>query len=139
MVIPGLRVIGGGRMGGALLAGLVAGGWAAAEEIRVVERLAGRADDLAERFPRVAIADTVSPAEGHVLAVKPGDVETACRALAGAGAGAPVLSIAAGVTVDRLEAALAPGTPVGGAMPKTPAPGGGGAGGGGGGPPPGGG
>src|ERR687893_351331 len=121
MVMPRLQVIGGGKMGEALLAGLVAGGWAAADEIRVVERLAGRADDLAERFPRVAIADTVGPAEGHVLAVKPGDVETACRTLAGAGDGSPVLSIAAGVTVDRLEAALAPGTPVVRAMPNTPA------------------
>src|SRR5918997_125903 len=121
MVMPRLQVIGGGKMGEALLAGLVAGGWAAADEIRVVERLAGRADELAERFPRVAIADTVGPADGHVLAVKPGDVETACRALAGAGDGSPVLSIAAGVTVDRLEAALAPGTPVVRAMPNTPA------------------
>jgi pyrroline-5-carboxylate reductase len=32
-----------------------------------------------------------------------------------------VLSIAAGVTIDRLEAALAPGTPVVRAMPNTPA------------------
>lgn len=121
MAMPRLQVIGGGKMGEALLAGLVAGGWAPAAELRVVERLAGRASELAERFPGVAIGDTVAAAEGHVLAVKPGDVETACGALAEVGADAPVLSIAAGVTVDRLEAALAPGTPVVRAMPNTPA------------------
>jgi len=121
MVMPRLQVIGGGKMGEALLAGLVAGGWAPSGELRVVERLASRSDELADRFPGVAIGDTVEPAEGHVLAVKPGDVETACRALAAAGRGAPVLSIAAGVTVERLEAALAPGTAVVRAMPNTPA------------------
>ena len=121
MVMPRLQVIGGGKMGEALLAGLVAGGWAPADELRVVERLAGRSAELADRFPGVAIADTVGPADGHVLAVKPGDVEAACRAVADTGGGAPVLSIAAGVTVERLEASLAPGTAVVRAMPNTPA------------------
>ena len=58
-------------------------------------------------------------AHGHVLAVKPGDVETACRALADTSE--RVLSIAAGVTLRRLEACLPPGTPVVRAMPNTPA------------------
>ena len=56
-----------------------------------------------------------------MLAVKPGDVETACRALADTGSRVPVLSIAAGITLRRLEACLAPGTPVVRAMPNTPA------------------
>ncbi|HET6836206.1 MAG TPA: pyrroline-5-carboxylate reductase, partial [Acidimicrobiales bacterium] len=60
-------------------------------------------------------------AHGHVLAVKPGDVETACRALADTGSRAPVLSIAAGITIRRLEADLLPGTPVVRAMPNTAA------------------
>jgi pyrroline-5-carboxylate reductase len=67
------------------------------------------------------VADEPTAARGHVLAVKPGDVEGACGALAAAGEPAPVLSIAAGVTIARLEAALAPGTPVVRAMPNTPA------------------
>jgi pyrroline-5-carboxylate reductase len=121
MAMSRLQVIGGGKMGEALLAGLVGGGWAPAHELRVVERLPDRAGELAERFPGLVVADQVGPADGHVLAVKPGDVDGACRALAESGAGSPVLSIAAGVTVDRLEAALAPGTPVVRAMPNTPA------------------
>jgi pyrroline-5-carboxylate reductase len=121
MARPRLQLIGGGKMGEALLAGLVGGGWAPLADLRVVEKLPRRAAELAERFPGLAVGDDVGPADGHVLAVKPGDVEAACGTLADAEDGAPVLSIAAGVTVARLEAALAPGTPVVRAMPNTPA------------------
>ena len=116
-----LQVIGGGRMGEALVAGLLAAGWAPAADLRLVERLAERASDLRARFPGVAVAGEAAEAAGHVLAVKPGDVEEACRSLATVGSTAPVLSIAAGVTIARLEHALAPGTPVVRAMPNTPA------------------
>ena len=121
MAMPRLQVIGGGKMGEALLSGLVAGGWAPIGDLRVVERLPGRAGELAERFPGLDVGAEVAAAAGHVLAVKPADVEGACRALADDGSTAPVLSIAAGVTIGRLEAALAPGTPVVRAMPNTPA------------------
>ena len=46
-----LQVIGGGKMGEALLRGLVADGWAAAGELHVVEPDAGRRDLLAEALP----------------------------------------------------------------------------------------
>lgn len=121
MATPRLQVIGGGKMGEALVAGLVSSGWAPASELRVVERLPERARELAERFAGLDVAAAVGPAAGHVVAVKPGDVAAACRAVAGTGAGAPVLSIAAGVTITALEADLAPGTPVVRAMPNTPA------------------
>ncbi|MET0880162.1 MAG: pyrroline-5-carboxylate reductase [Acidimicrobiales bacterium] len=114
-----LQLVGGGRMGEALLAGLLAAGWAPAGEIRVVEALAPRRADLTERFPDIEVTDTVGPAEGTVLATKPGDIATACAAL-GADAGR-VLSIAAGVRLADLEGALPRGTPVVRAMPNTPA------------------
>lgn len=116
-----LQVIGGGKMGEALLAGLVSAGWAPIEDLRAVERLPDRAAELAARFPGLDVGDEVESAAGHVLAVKPGDVEGACRALAETDDTAPVLSIAAGVPIDRLEAALTPGTPIVRAMPNTPA------------------
>ena len=121
MVVPRLQVIGGGKMGEALLSGLLARRWAPAEEMRVVEVLPARADQLRERFPGLDVAERPSVADGHVVATKPGEVEAACRTLADAGSRTPVLSIAAGVTIDRLEAALAPSTPVVRAMPNTPA------------------
>jgi pyrroline-5-carboxylate reductase len=127
MAEPKLQVIGGGKMGEALIAGLVDHGWASLDELRVVEVVQARADDLTARYPGLTVADAPGPAAGHVIAVKPGDVESACHALAkladagGGAALAPVLSIAAGVTIARLEAALAPGTPVVRAMPNTPA------------------
>ncbi|MGH9111433.1 MAG: pyrroline-5-carboxylate reductase [Acidimicrobiales bacterium] len=121
MHVPELQVIGGGKMGEALLSGLVAAGWAGAADLRVVERLPPRVVELRDAFPDLAVADEPGEARGHVVAVKPGDVDEACRALAAIGSQAPVLSIAAGVTIARLEAALAPGTPVVRAMPNTPA------------------
>jgi pyrroline-5-carboxylate reductase len=121
MAMPRLQVIGGGKMGEALLAGLVAAGWAPVDELRVVEKLPDRATELGARFPGLDVGGAVGPAAGHLLAVKPGDVEGACRALGESGSTAPVLSIAAGVTIGRLESALAPGTPVVRAMPNTPA------------------
>ena len=106
-------------MGEALLGGLLDAGWAPAAELRVVEALAPRRAELTERFPDVEVTDAVGPAEGTVLATKPGDVAAACAAL-GADAGR-VLSIAAGVRLATLEEALPGGTAVVRAMPNTPA------------------
>jgi pyrroline-5-carboxylate reductase len=115
-----LQVIGGGRMGEALVGGLLASGWAPASDLRVVEKLTERADALRQAFPGLDVTDAPGQADGAVIAVKPGDVGAACAALAEHGS-APVVSIAAGVTIATLESALAPGTPVVRAMPNTPA------------------
>lgn len=113
-----LQLVGGGKMGEALLAGLIGQGWATEEDLAVVEKDERRAEALRAAFPKVTVTDTPGEAEGHVIAVKPGDVPAVCRAL---GDGAPVLSIAAGVTIGAMEAELAAGTPVVRAMPNTPA------------------
>ncbi len=104
-MVTRLAVVGGGRMGEALVGGLLAAGWAPADELCVVERVGARRAALVERFPDVAVQDAVPPAEGVVVAVKPGDVADACADVAGAGVGR-VLSIAAGVPIATLEAAL---------------------------------
>lgn len=113
-----LLVVGGGKMGEALVAGLTASGWARPDELAVVERLAERRDQLVPLLPGVVVVDRAVPAHGVVLAVKPQDVAAACAELHHP---ARVLSIAAGVTLASLEAALPPGTPVVRAMPNTPA------------------
>lgn len=120
-MVARLQIIGGGKMGEALLVGLLARQWAPAGEVRVVEALPKRADELRAQHPDVVVSSQPSPATGHVVAVKPGDIDAVCTALAGEGSRAPVLSIAAGVTIARLEGALAPETPVVRAMPNTPA------------------
>ena len=116
-----LAVVGGGKMGAALVAGLLAARWARADDLLVVEPVAARREELAAAHPGLALAAEVDrAAEGAVVAVKPGDVEAACRAVAAAGI-TRVLSIAAGVPLARLESWLAEGTAVVRAMPNTPA------------------
>ena len=115
-----LLVVGGGRMGEALVAGLLSAGWADAADLAVAEKVGDRRDELSRRFPSLRITAEPVPAEGAVVAVKPADVPPACRAVAGAGVGR-VLSIAAGVPLAALEEALGPGVAVVRAMPNTPA------------------
>lgn len=118
-----LVVVGGGRMGEALLGGLLAGAWAEPGELGVVEARAERREELCQRFPGVAVEATPVAAEGVVLAVKPGDVVDSAEAVAAAGYHR-VLSIAAGVTLATLEGALSAESgarAVVRAMPNTPA------------------
>ena len=115
-----LQIVGGGRMGEALLTGLLEAGWAQASELAVVERLDARRRDLVEGFPEVAVLERPTACEGAVLAVKPADVAETAQEIALAGA-QRVLSIAAGVTTSALEASLGPGIAVVRAMPNTPA------------------
>ena len=115
-----LEIVGGGRMGEALLAGLLAAGWARPAELAVIERLDPRREELRASFPEVTVTAEPVAADGAIVAVKPGDVTETCRVLAGAGVGR-VLSIAAGVTTAALHDALGPEVAVIRAMPNTPA------------------
>jgi pyrroline-5-carboxylate reductase len=118
--VPKLQIVGGGKMGEALLSGLIASGWASADDLRVVEVVPQRAAELSERISGLKVTSSPGKAAGHVLAVKPHDIRAACADLATESSGDPVLSIAAGVTLTTLEAALPEGTPVVRAMPNTP-------------------
>jgi len=123
-----LLVVGGGKMGSALIGGLLAGGWAPGD-IAVAEVAEGRRRELAAEFPAVTVVD--APHEGllaaagdrpvgALLAVKPDAAEGACRVLATAGV-TRLLSIVAGVPSARLETALGGQPAVVRAMPNTPA------------------
>ena len=107
-------------MGEALVGGLLAAGWGDPGELVVVETIESRRRELAGRFAGVDVRSEPVASEGVVIAVKPGDVEGACRAVARAGVGR-VLSIAAGVRLAELEAWTGTGVPVVRAMPNTPA------------------
>jgi pyrroline-5-carboxylate reductase len=114
-----LVVVGGGRMGEALVGGLLAAGWASSD-LAVVEPDEARRTQLLERFEGVTVTGGSFGADGAVIAVKPPHVPDATTAAVGAGA-RRVLSIAAGVTVAALEQAAGPDVPVVRAMPNTPA------------------
>ncbi len=115
-----LQIVGGGRMGEALLGGLLDARWAEPSELAVIERVADRRAELTRLFPGIVVTDSLVAADGAVIAVKPGDVADTCRALAEAGA-KRVLSIAAGVTTTSLQKSLGDGIAVVRAMPNTPA------------------
>ncbi len=113
-----LQVIGGGKMGQALVGGLIDSGWAGAEELAVVEVVADQRDRLRKGFPGVAVLERPEAGVDSVLAVKPNLVAAVCRSLERPGR---VLSIAAGITIEAIEGALPAGTSVIRAMPNTPA------------------
>jgi pyrroline-5-carboxylate reductase len=121
----GLMVVGGGKMGEALVGGLISTGWAPPERLVIVEQEAARRKELTSRHRDVTVVGSVAEVpqsvdlEGAVIAVKPGDVEAVCRAIA-AGPVNRVLSIAAGVTIASLECWLGSMAVVR-AMPNTPA------------------
>jgi pyrroline-5-carboxylate reductase len=114
-----LLIVGGGRMGEALLGGLLKAGRTAGELV-VVEVSPSRRQELVAAHPGVEVVETVVPAAAAVLAVKPGDVAGAVRAVADAGA-RRVLSVAAGISTQAIEAAGGRPLAVVRAMPNTPA------------------
>jgi pyrroline-5-carboxylate reductase len=127
--VSSLLIVGGGRMGGALLGGLTATGWVSVDNVTVIEPLAERRDELAADHPGLRTLAEPQPGlldgagehlHGAVLAVKPDVAEGACRALGAAGV-TRVLSIVAGVPTQRLEYALGGEPVVIRAMPNTPA------------------
>lgn len=112
-----LVVVGGGNMGAALVAGLVAAGWDPSS-MTVVEIDAAKREALSRDLGVRTSADIV-PADGAIVAVKPADVPSVVTELARLGT-PRIVSIAAGIRLDVLEAAGA-GAAVVRAMPNTPA------------------
>lgn len=107
-------------MGEALLGGLLHAAWAPVEELAVAETAEARRSELTARYPGLRVVAEPVAADGVIVAVKPGDVASACRSAVAAGA-SRVLSIAAGVTLAALESASGEGVPVVRGMPNTPA------------------
>ncbi len=117
---PKLVVVGGGKMGSALLAGLITGGWAPLGDLAVSEPDEGQRSSLAAAHPGLLVSEGPVAADAAVLAVKPDVAEGVARTLAAVGI-TRVLSIVAGLSTVRLEDALSPGAVVVRAMPNTPA------------------
>jgi len=116
---PTLLLVGGGKMGSALLSGLVAADWAPLAELAVSETDPDQRARLAEAHPGLTVVDGPVEAPDVLLAVKPDVAEAVLRTL-GATGPRRVLSIVAGISSDRLEAALPAGSVIVRAMPNTP-------------------
>jgi pyrroline-5-carboxylate reductase len=118
-----LAIIGGGKIGEALLSGLIRRG--GPDGIVVCERSPERAAELQERYgvPTVDLGEAARRARTLLVAVKPQDIGTLLGLLAGTVDPGRhlVVSVAAGVPTARIEAALPAGTPVVRVMPNTPA------------------
>ncbi|HVA30299.1 MAG TPA: pyrroline-5-carboxylate reductase [Gaiellaceae bacterium] len=119
-----IAIIGGGRIGEALLSGLLSSGWRARDEIVVTSRSESRVAELRERYGVEATtsnADAVGGAELVVVAVKPQDIDAL---LAEIGPlltpDQTVLSVAAAIRTAHIEARIADGVPVVRAMPNSP-------------------
>lgn len=114
-----LLIVGGGKMGEALLGGLLGSGRVAPGDISVVEPDAGRRSALARRYPGIAAVEAPVAADGAVIAVKPPLVAQVCAELGALGV-RRLLSIAAGVRLATMESAAPEGTAIVRAMPNTP-------------------
>ena len=120
-----LAVLGAGKMGGALVRGWVAAGVLAGPNIRLYDTHHAAADTLAaETGATVALtaAEAARNADLLLVSVKPHIV---LQSLAEVKEALPphclVLSVAPGILLAHLEAAVPPGTPVIRTMPNTPA------------------
>jgi pyrroline-5-carboxylate reductase len=119
----GLAILGGGKIGEALLSGLLRGERSPADVV-VSEKHAERAEYLAHTYGVKAldVAGAAAAAATLVLAVKPQDIDALLAELRPVvGPRHLIVSVAAGIPTARIEAALAADVSVVRCMPNTPA------------------
>jgi pyrroline-5-carboxylate reductase len=118
-----IAVIGAGKMGEALVSGLLKAG-TSPDDLVITERYEERANELSARYgvKSVSNAEAARQAATIVLAVKPQDMDVLLAELA------PlvtpdrlIVTIAAGITTSAIERKLVDGVPVVRVMPNTPA------------------
>jgi pyrroline-5-carboxylate reductase len=117
-----IAVLGAGKIGEALLSGLLHGG-TSAEELLFTERYPERAAELTKRYGvhEVTVADAAKRADVLVVAVKPQDIDPVLDELAPLlGPESLVVSLCAGLPTTLYERRLAAGVPVVRVMPNTP-------------------
>ena len=120
---PVVALLGAGRMGQAVLSGLLRAGWDVGSVV-AIEAHQPTAQSVRDRLGVRVLADPAAAADAAVVvvAVKPHDVAAALDGVAGhLAADAVVVSLAAGVGTPLLAAHLPAGTAVVRVMPNTPA------------------
>ena len=117
-----IAVLGVGKLGEALLSGLIRSGTPASSLIGA-EKHAERAAEVAERYgvQTATSEDAVARADVVLLVVKPQDMRALLQEVGGAvRPGTLVVSMAAGITSALVEALVPEGTPVVRVMTNTP-------------------
>ncbi|OON71665.1 pyrroline-5-carboxylate reductase [Streptomyces tsukubensis] len=118
-----VAVLGTGKIGEALLSGMIRAGWAPAD-LLVTARRPERARELQTRHGVTAVtnAEAAKTADTLILTVKPQDMGTLLDELAPhLPSGRLIISGAAGIPTSFFEDRLTPGTPVVRVMTNTPA------------------
>ena len=117
-----IAVLGAGKIGEALLSGLLSGG-RHADELLFTERAPERSAELTQRYgvDGVSVPEAAKRADVLVVAVKPQDIDPVLDDLAPLlDAGKLVVSLCAGLPTTLYERRLPAGTPVVRVMPNTP-------------------
>ena len=119
-----IAILGAGRIGESLIAGLLSSAWRAPDEIFATTRRPERVEELRERHGVQAMlsnAEAVSGAALVVIAVKPQDLDALLGDIGGLlTPEQTVLTIAAAIPTAQIESRLNEGVPVVRAMPNTP-------------------
>jgi pyrroline-5-carboxylate reductase len=118
-----LAILGTGRLGEALLSGLLRSGWLEPAQVRCTVRREDRARVLAETYGVEVTTDSAAAAAADVvlIAVKPQTIRALLTDIAPkVGETTTVVSVAAGVTTAAIEALLPDRTPVVRVMSNVP-------------------
>jgi pyrroline-5-carboxylate reductase len=119
-----IAILGAGKIGEALITGLLSSGWRDPADIVATARRQERVDELTERHGVTATTsngEAVAGAALVVIAVKPQDIEALLGDVGGLlSAEQTVLSIAAAIPTAAIERRLDDNVPVVRAMPNTP-------------------
>jgi pyrroline-5-carboxylate reductase len=120
-----VAILGGGKIGESLLAGLLTSGWREPRHVVVTGRREERVKELADRYGvrgTLSNAEAVAGATLVVIAVKPQDFDVLLGEIGGLlTPEQTVLSVAAAIPTSQIEARVTPGVPVVRAMPNAPA------------------
>lgn len=124
MTLPRLALVGVGNMGEALLKGLLDRGVTTPARVTGAEKAPDRAAEMVRRYGITvsgSVAEACREAGLVLLAVKPQDVDSALSELGAWDASKLLVSICAGVTLERLGRSLPEGAAAVRVMPNAPA------------------
>lgn len=119
-----IAIIGSGKMGDTIISGLLSANFISADAITATDRSEKRLAYIQQKHGVKVTSDNTLAVKGAnivILCVKPQNAEKVCGGLRDAVSGGDlVISIMAGITIDKLESLLPEGTSVLRAMPNTP-------------------